>query len=60
MEAAQEAPSFDSPANGTEEEHAPTIVVARNATRSEADALKVKRPVVYRRYADRFDRLYSR
>ena len=39
MEAAQKAPSFDSPATGTEEKRAPTIVVARSATGSAADAL---------------------
>jgi hypothetical protein len=46
MAAARKAPSFDSPATGTQEEHGPTIVVARSATRSEADALGNERRIM--------------
>ena len=38
-------------------------VLDRDLTRAEGEltpTLKVKRPVIYRRYADRFDRLYAR
>ena len=38
-------------------------VLDRDLTQAEGEltpTLKVKRPVIYRRYADRFDRLYAR